>query len=77
MTSDISNVKSFNKGQAIYREGQPASTAYLIKKGSVNIFKTQNNKKRVLKRLKAGEIFGEMGALAGAPRTTGAEAAEY
>jgi len=77
MTSEISSLKSFNKGQLIFREGQPASTAYLIKKGSVNVYRTQENKKRIIKRLGPGEIFGEMGALAGAPRTVGAEAAEY
>ncbi|MGE4292079.1 MAG: Crp/Fnr family transcriptional regulator [Desulfovibrio sp.] len=77
MSTELSNVKSFYKGQAIYREGQPGSTAFLIKKGTVNIYRTQNNKKQILVRLGPGELFGEMGALAGAPRTDNAEAAEF
>lgn len=77
MGTELSNIKSFYKGQAIYREGQSGSTAFLIKKGSVNIYRTQNNKKQILVRIGPGEIFGEMGALAGAPRSDNAEAAEF
>ena len=77
MSEEISNLKSYYKGQSVYREGQPGSTAYMVKKGSVNVYRTQNNKKRILMRLGPGEVFGEMGALAGAPRTEGAEAAEF
>jgi CRP-like cAMP-binding protein len=71
------NVKSFYKGQAIYKEGQKGTVAYMIQKGSVNIYRTVNGRKTVIDRLGKGEIFGEMGALSGRPRANSAEAAEY
>ncbi|MBU1248811.1 MAG: cyclic nucleotide-binding domain-containing protein [Proteobacteria bacterium] len=77
MGSESTNVKSFYKDQNIYKEGQAGTTAFLIQKGSVNLFKTQGNKREKFAHLGKGEIFGEMGALAGLPRTETAEAAEY
>ena len=71
------NVKSFYKGQAIYKEGQKGTVAYMIQKGSVNIYRTVNGRKTIVDRLGKGEIFGEMGALSGQPRANSAEAAEY
>jgi CRP-like cAMP-binding protein len=77
MGSEATNVKSFYKGQCIYKEGQAGSTAYLVQKGAVNLYRVRGNTKQLIVRLGKGEIFGEMGALAGAPRTESAEAAEY
>ncbi len=77
MAGDIQNIKSFYKGQNIFQEGQKGTTAFMIKKGSVNIYRLRNNKRILLDRLGQGEIFGELGALAGADRTTSAEAAEF
>lgn len=73
----VTNVKSFYKGQVIFKEGQKGSTAFMIQKGSVNIFRVVDNRKIITDRLGEGEIFGEMGALAGTARTHSAEAAEY
>lgn len=73
----IQNVKTYHKGQAIYQEGQQATYAYMVKKGSVNIFRTVDNRKVILDRMGKGEIFGEMGALAAQARSSSAEAAEY
>ena len=71
------NVKSFYKGQAIYKAGQKGTVAYLVQKGTVNIYKSVNGRKTVIDRLGKGEIFGEMGALSGHSREHSAEAAEY
>lgn len=71
------NVKSFYKGQNIYKEGQKGTVAYMIKKGSVTLYRTVDGRKTVVDRLGRGEIFGEMGALSGQPRANSAEAAEY
>lgn len=77
MSTPIASIKSFYKGQVIFREGQEATVAFMIKKGAVNIFRSASNKKIILARLKEGEIFGEMGVLTQGPRTANAEAAEY
>ncbi len=70
-------MKAYYKGQIIFKEGQQGTVAYMIKKGSVNIFRTVNGRKTVVDRLGKGEIFGEMGVLSGEPRSSSAEAAEY
>lgn len=76
-TNSSQNVKSFYKGQIVFKEGQQGTVAYMIKKGSVNLFRTVNGKKIVAERLGKGEIFGEMAALSGEPRTHSVEAAEF
>lgn len=77
MLSPSPNLKTFYKGQTIFKEGQESNVAYLIRKGTVLICKVVNNKRIILDRLREGEVFGEMGVIAKAPRTAEAEAAEY
>lgn len=67
MGTEATNLKSFYKGQSIYTEGQAGTTAYLIQKGTVALYKTHGNKKQMFARLGKGDIFGEMGVLASAP----------
>lgn len=76
-TQSIRNVKTFHKGQVIYKEGQQASYAFMVRKGTVTLYRTSGNKKIVVDHVGKGEIFGEMGALTGSPRATTAEADEY
>lgn len=76
-TKKVQNVKSYYKDQSIYKEGQKGTVAFMIQKGSVNIYRTANGKKIMVERLGKGEIFGEMSVLSGAERMESAEAAEY
>ena len=76
-TQKIQNIKSFYKDQSIYKEGQKGTVAYMIQKGSVNIYRTVDGKKIMTDRLGRGEIFGEMGALSDSLRADSAKAAEY
>ncbi len=71
------NIKTFYQGQVIFREEQESGIAYMIRKGSVNIYKVMNNKKVILDHLGEGEIFGEMGVINPGRRTANAEAAEF
>lgn len=73
----INNVKSFHKGQVIFKEGQPADYAYLIKTGSVVIYRLIDEKRVVLERLGPGQMFGEMGVLGDAPRSANALADDF
>ena len=70
-------VLEFNKGQLIFKEGQSGRQAFLVRTGSVTIFRVQNGVKSRLARLRAGEIFGEMAVITGEPRSASAEAAEF
>lgn len=78
MTTDkVQNVKSYFKGQTIYKEGQKGTVAFMIRKGSVNLYRTVNGKRVFVDTIRRGEIFGEMSVLSGTDRTESAEAAEY
>jgi len=69
-------VKTFSKGSLIIKEGQESKESFLIKKGYVTIYKVSNNQKIIIDQLGPGEIFGEMGALAGSTRSANAVALE-
>jgi hypothetical protein len=71
------NIKPFHKGQIIFREGQKANTAYLVKSGSVTIQKMIDGKRVTLANIKAGGIFGEMGIISGEPRNASAIVEEF
>jgi CRP-like cAMP-binding protein len=56
-------------GTAIMREGEPGNTAYFIIDGRAVAAKTAHDTQRALGLLYAGDIFGEIGALMGTPRS--------
>jgi CRP-like cAMP-binding protein len=79
MSTNINNsfqTKSFPEGALILKEGQESKESFLIKKGYVTIYKVSNNQKIIVDQLGPGEIFGEMGALAGSKRSANAVALE-
>lgn len=71
------NVKTFYKGQLICKEGQTGETAFLVKSGTVSIYKTVNNNQVTLAHIKPGNVFGEMGVLSGEPRNASAVADDF
>jgi len=68
--------KFFRKGELIIEEGATEDTAYLIQKGSVQVFKTDKGRRIPLARLGAGSVIGEMSLLTGEARTASVEALE-
>lgn len=52
--------QKFNKGQSIVNQGDPASSFYIIKQGSVSAL----NDGKVMTTLTSGESFGEQALLA-------------
>ena len=66
--------KSFTDGEYIFREGESAAYAYVIKSGAVEITKHSTNGEQVLAELTAPTIFGEMALIDGNPRSAGARA---
>ena len=69
-------VKYFNKGDLIIEEGKTEEIAYLIQKGSVEVFKMVKGKRIVLGKLGVGSVIGEMSLLTGEARTASVEALE-
>lgn len=69
--------KIFHKGHIIYKEGQSSNEAYIIKQGSVSLYRVAANKRINLGVLRPGQIFGEMGVITEEKRSATAEALEY
>lgn len=57
------NIKKFEQGEIIFKEGVIGNNAYVIKSGSVEISKNIKGKKVAIAALKQGEVFGEMALL--------------
>ena len=68
--------KSFAHSEYIFREGESAAYAYIIKSGKVEITKHSADGEQVLAELAAPTIFGEMALIDGNPRSAGARAKE-
>lgn len=66
----IFSTQVFQKGDIIIHEGHSGDNAYIINKGSVEVFKkTPDNEPVTLAILGAGQIFGEMCLFDNAPRS--------
>ncbi|WP_319760014.1 cyclic nucleotide-binding domain-containing protein [Maridesulfovibrio sp.] len=71
------SIRTYHKGKIIFHEGQESKIAYMIKSGTVDIFKVIDKKKTVMASLHRGDIFGEMSLLTNQKRTGSAEAASF
>ena len=70
----ITHMKRYKKGEPIFLSGENSRSVFLLKQGRVKICKTSETGQTVtLAILEPGEIFGEIEALEGVPRTTMAE----
>ncbi|MEO5768790.1 MAG: serine/threonine-protein kinase [Polyangia bacterium] len=59
----------FPSGAVIVTEGEWADVAYIIVRGQCSVTKTVNGKRRNLRTLEPGAVFGEAGILSGDVRT--------
>jgi CRP/FNR family cyclic AMP-dependent transcriptional regulator len=66
--------RSFVQGEILFREGDPATDAYLLHSGRVRLLKRVRMVERSLSVLKAGDLFGEGALLEGGVRTSTAVA---
>ncbi len=66
--------KAYKDGEIIYRQGEDSQWAFEVLEGSVELVKDGPDGQLVMARLKAGELFGELGILDNTPRSTSARA---
>ena len=64
------------KGQFLFKQGDTASSAYILNSGAIGIFKEVDGKRQPIARVKKGEFFGEMAIIDGRPRRNSAMALE-
>ena len=65
---------SFTDGEYIFREGESAEFAYIVKSGEVQITKITATGEDSLAVIKNPTLFGEMALIDGSPRSAGARA---
>ncbi|HEY8073978.1 MAG TPA: Crp/Fnr family transcriptional regulator [Labilithrix sp.] len=66
--------RPFAQGEFLFREGEPATEAYLVHEGRVRLLKRVRMVERSLSVLKAGDLFGEGALLDNAVRASTAVA---
>ena len=64
------------KGHYVFKQGDPATSAYIPNSGAVAIFKEEEGKRIPIARVKKGEFFGEMAIIDSRPRRNSAMALE-
>lgn len=74
MLLDAVSYRSFERGQAIYREGDPADALWLVAEGRVQIQTEDDERVRVRAYLSRGDFFGDEEVVASSPRAAAAVA---
>lgn len=68
--------RSFQRGDLIFRQGDPADRVYVVKSGEVEVIREDPEKgDTVIARLGEGQYFGEMALLNDEPRNASVRAA--
>lgn len=67
--------KKLEKGQLLFREGDPSDAMYVVKKGRISITKTKGDSEIELASIGPGQMFGEMAFFDKKPRSANARAA--
>lgn len=62
------------KGQLVFQEGDTSKAMYLVKKGSIRIFKKKGASVTEIGTVNVGEVLGELAFLDGLPRSASCEA---
>jgi eukaryotic-like serine/threonine-protein kinase len=61
--------RQFSAGATIVAEGEPGETAYILTRGSCDVFKRSGERSVHLRRIGPGEVFGETAILTSGRRT--------
>jgi CRP/FNR family transcriptional regulator, cyclic AMP receptor protein len=69
--------RSWLPGEAVFREGDPGDTCYVIRSGSVRVTRRHSDGRQIaLAELREGDIFGELAMFGGETRSATVEALE-
>lgn len=68
--------KTFKKGDIVCREGSKGDAVYVIREGSVKVFKMINGEKIELGSIGKNDMFGELSLFLNSRRTASIEALE-
>lgn len=69
--------RSFDRGEVVFREGDPGDTCYVVRSGTVSIRRDHpDGRSRALAELRNGAIFGELSMFGAETRSATAEVLE-
>lgn len=66
----------FNAGQTLFMQGEEGDCAFIIEKGTVEVYINKNDKKMIIATLVEGSLLGEMAIIDQRPRSASAVALE-
>jgi CRP/FNR family cyclic AMP-dependent transcriptional regulator len=69
--------KDYAPGDMVFHEGDPGRALFVIVRGSVEITRATPRGEHVLRKLSAGDAFGEMALIDDSQRSGGARVAEH
>lgn len=67
--SQICEVQKYKDKSVIFKEGDSGGAMYMIKSGTVKIWKETEKRRKMIALLSDGEFFGEMSLIDNAPRS--------
>lgn len=71
-----SDIRIYNKGDIILREGDPSNeTMYYVLKGELNVYKNRGSNLELINLITKGDFFGELSLISNQPRTATIEVA--
>jgi hypothetical protein len=65
----MGELKTFPRGKPIIREGEIGDEMYVLIKGTANVFINSSTQRRMVRTLRRGDVFGEMGLIRHNERT--------
>lgn len=74
--AEIAQEASYAKDALISEQGEISDILYIVKKGSLRVIKSEGSVSTVLRKVKSGDTYGEIGLFTQTPRTASAFADE-
>ena len=74
LLTDLAQPVAMDVGEHFFREGDETHAMYVLQTGQVEIYKTWHATSKLLRRMNAGDCFGEMALIDLSPRSASARA---
>jgi CRP/FNR family transcriptional regulator len=74
MLTQVGEAVSKYPGTHLFKEGDEASSAYLVQSGEIDLYRTADGKRRVVARVGAGSVLGDIAMFGGGTYISSAQA---